>query len=95
MQCIRRIKKAKEDAAKLLLATSPYLIETEKPINLSNPVDIADVKTLSKAKTNPDEQTLVSPSLPSTPTPTPPASNLDSGTNMKQNLPSRDWRKTP
>lgn len=73
--------KPKEDAAKLLLGTSPLPdSDLEKLINQSNPVDISDVKTVSKVKTNPDEQSLVSPpSLSSIPTPTSPPSNLDSG----------------
>lgn len=73
--------KPKEDAAKLLLGTSPLPdSDLEKLINQSNPVDISDVKTPSKAKTNPDEHSLVSPSsLSSIPTSTPPPSNLDSG----------------
>lgn len=73
--------KPKEDAAKLLLGTSPLPdSDLEKLINQSNPVDISDVKTVSKPKTNPNEQPLVSPpSLPSIPTPKPPPSNLDSG----------------
>ena len=73
--------KPKEDAAKLLLGTSPLPdSDLEKLINQSNPVDISDVKTVSKVKTNPDAQSLVTPpSLPSIPTPTPPPSNLDSG----------------
>ena len=77
--------KPKEDAAKLLLGTSPLPdSDLEKLINQSNPVDISDVKTVSKAKTIPDEQSLVSPpSLPSIPTPTPPPSNLDSGNKYK------------
>ena len=73
--------KPKEDAAKLLLGTSPLPdSDLEKLINQSNPVDISDVKTVSKVKTNPDEQSLVTPpSLSSIPTPTPPPTNLDSG----------------
>lgn len=80
--------KPKEDASKLLLGPSPLPdSDLEKLINQSNPVDISDVKTVSKSETNPDEQSLVStPSFPSIPTPTPPSSNLDSGNKYEAEL---------